>query len=86
MANNTVWYRLPLKEVYKKLNTSEKGLTSEWAEKRLQSFGPNELPRPEVDSWWAIFFRQFKNSLIYILLVAAAIVFLVFCGSQNVAR
>ena len=75
MANNTVWYRLPLKEVYKKLNTSEKGLTSEWAEKRLQSFGPNELPRPEVDSWWAIFFRQFKNSLIYILLIAAAIVF-----------
>jgi Ca2+-transporting ATPase len=75
MANNTAWYRLPLKEVYKKLNTSEKGLASEWAEKRLQSFGPNELPKPEIDSWGTIFFRQFKNSLIYVLLVAAAIVF-----------
>jgi Ca2+-transporting ATPase len=75
MANNTAWHRLPLKEVYKKLNTSEKGLTGEWAEKRLQSFGPNELPKPEIDSWWIIFFRQFKNSLIYVLLIAAAIVF-----------
>jgi len=75
MANNTAWYRLPLKEAYKKLNTSEKGLASEWAEKRLQSFGPNELPKPEVDSWMTIFFRQFKNSLIYILMAAAAIVF-----------
>lgn len=39
-----MWYIKSIEEVYKKLNTSEKGLTNKEIEKRLQKFGENMLP------------------------------------------
>jgi calcium-translocating P-type ATPase len=38
-------------------------------------FGPNELPKGKKLHWWQLFLRQFKNPLIFILLVAGAITF-----------
>ena len=40
---------------------------------RLVSFGPNSLPRPTPPSVAAVFARQFKSPLIYILFVAAVL-------------
>ncbi|MFH1759342.1 MAG: HAD-IC family P-type ATPase [Patescibacteria group bacterium] len=70
------WCKLSAKEVFRELNTSEQGLTDREAEKRLESYGPNELPEQKIDSWPVIFWRQFKNPLIYILLGATVVVFL----------
>ena len=47
-----------------------KGLASEEAANRLGQYGPNELLHEEKASPWTLFFNQFKNILIVILIVA----------------
>ena len=47
------------------------GLSPAEARERLTAFGPNNLPQPKLDSILQIFIHQFKNPLIYVLLVAA---------------
>ncbi|MCB2081678.1 MAG: hypothetical protein KDD76_03510, partial [Rickettsiales bacterium] len=49
------------------------GLTAEEALKRLEQYGPNILPKAKPTAMAILFLRQFKNPLIYILLVASAI-------------
>lgn len=52
------------------------GLTSEEAGKKLQKFGLNVLPEAPPTSDFKILFRQLRSPLIYILLVASVISFL----------
>ncbi len=60
-------------EVLEKLNSNlDTGLTQENASKLLSAYGPNDLKKGEV-KWWHIFFRQFKSSFVYLLIVAAAL-------------
>ncbi len=54
-----------------------KGLTDAQAEERLKRDGPNRLPEGHRDTWLSIFIGQFQSPLIYILLIAAAIIFFV---------
>ncbi|MEJ2441804.1 MAG: HAD-IC family P-type ATPase, partial [Patescibacteria group bacterium] len=56
--------------------TEEKGLTSEQAETKLREFGHNVLPEKPPPSDIAIFFSQLKNPLVYILVVAGIVTFL----------
>jgi Ca2+-transporting ATPase len=70
------WHALEENEVLLKLRTTRHGLTSEEARRRLELYGPNKLPKARPDSLVRIFLRQFKSPLIYILLVAAAVVFI----------
>jgi len=58
-------------------NINEYGLTTEEAKRRLNEYGPNELPAEKTPPLPLIFIRQFANPLIYILLVAAIISFFV---------
>lgn len=53
------------------------GLTTEEARRRLVKYGPNALPEPKRETWLVVFFRQFQNPLIYILVAAATIIFFV---------
>jgi H+-transporting ATPase len=41
--------KLQLNELYSKLSASEKGLSSSEAEKRLQKYGPNDIPEKKVN-------------------------------------
>lgn len=76
MMNKNDWRELTLAEVEEKLGTDLKnGLSRAEAEARLLNHGPNELPAPEPEPLWLIFFRQFQSALIYILFIAAALVF-----------
>lgn len=59
----------------RELHTHDKGLTNEEAAARLKKYGYNKLPETKGDSYLKIFVRQFKNPLIYVLLVAAIIVY-----------
>jgi len=52
------------------------GLSSSQAEERLATAGPNEITANQIP-WWEIAIRQFKSAFIYLLLIAAAIVFAV---------
>lgn len=51
------------------------GLTSVEAEQRLAEFGPNTLPEHEPPSPLKVFLVQFRNPIIYILLLASGLSF-----------
>jgi len=55
------------------LGVREQGLTSEEAILRLKKYGENNLPEKKKKSRIEIFLEQFKNYLIFILLIAALI-------------
>ena len=62
----------------RELDTSlEQGLTHQKVSQLLSQYGYNELPSPTEPSLIATFLGQFKNPLIYILLIAAVLVYLV---------
>ncbi|MEB2785266.1 cation-transporting P-type ATPase [Algoriphagus persicinus] len=62
-------------EIYQLLNTSKDGLHKSLAEERLKEFGKNELIEKKKKSIWLIFFNQFKDVMIIVLLVAAVVAF-----------
>lgn len=66
-------YNKKIKDVFKELKTSEKGLSKEEATHRLHKYGLNELKEEKKIHPLAIFFDQFKSPLIWILLVALVI-------------
>ena len=72
----TSWHKEELPAVFEALHAHENGLSTNEAIRRLKEDGPNALPEAKPDGPWLIFFRQFQSPLIYILLVASGIVFL----------
>ncbi|GAB2801988.1 HAD-IC family P-type ATPase [Halomonas shantousis] len=52
---------------------TDNGLSSEEAKRRLERYGPNELPEDKRAGLVRIFLRQFTDPLIYILLIAAGV-------------
>ncbi len=67
------YYKAKLKEVYAELQSSEKGLTTEEVQKRLEKYGPNELQQKKKDSPFKIFISQFQDPLVLVLIAAALI-------------
>jgi Ca2+-transporting ATPase len=66
-------HTLDPESLFEALASSPHGLTPPEVVKRLETYGPNALPRPEPDRLFTVFLRQFLSPLIYILLVAAAV-------------
>ncbi|MBR9683143.1 calcium-translocating P-type ATPase, SERCA-type [Candidatus Woesearchaeota archaeon] len=66
-------YYKKVEDVFKELNTSKKGLTSQEADLRLHRYGLNELREEEKIHPLIIVLEQFKSPLIWILLVALVI-------------
>ncbi len=75
MEKQFSWHTKAIPETLDELRSHEHGLTKEESNKRLQEYGLNKFPEGKVDSLFLIFLRQFQSPLIYILLVAAAIIF-----------
>ena len=73
---DTAWHAKKNLEVFEAFNSDENGLTQEEAKKRLEKYGLNKLPEAKLDSLAIIFLHQFQSPLIYILLIASLIVFL----------
>ncbi|HEU4710554.1 MAG TPA: cation-translocating P-type ATPase [Pyrinomonadaceae bacterium] len=67
------WHTLSVDDVFKRLDSNARGLSSDDAAKRLEKFGPNELEAQARVSPWAILLEQFKNVLIIILLLATTL-------------
>ncbi len=72
----TAWHNLKTAEALAKLRTQLSGLSPKEAERRMAKFGPNKLPEAKPDSLLEIFFRQFQSPLIYVLLGASLIFFI----------
>ncbi|MBW2969342.1 HAD-IC family P-type ATPase, partial [Candidatus Woesearchaeota archaeon] len=71
------YYTRTKEEVIRELNTSSAGLTQEEAEKRLQKYGQNIIKKTHKLRPIKIFLEQFKSFLIYILIIAIIISFLI---------
>ncbi|MDF0591061.1 cation-translocating P-type ATPase [Candidatus Methanocrinis natronophilus] len=67
------WYSLSIEEVFERLGSREKGLTTEEAQGRLKDQGPNELEEGKGATWPEILISQIKNPIIIVLAVAAVI-------------
>ena len=70
------WYQIDSKDSFRKLNTSEEGLTDKEVKERLLQYGPNKLAEEEKINKLKILLHQFTSPLIYILLIAAIVTFL----------
>jgi len=71
------WHALKLKDIYARLKTDKKGLKPEEAAKRLEKYGRNALKAGKKASVIVIFLSQFNNFLIYLLIAAATVSFLI---------
>ncbi len=67
------WHARPLADVYDSLETDEAGLDRAEARARLERVGPNEIEATAGISPWRILAEQYASALIWVLLVAAAV-------------
>ena len=58
----TLWYTMPVEEVWKQLETSPEGLSREEAARRLERYGPNTLKEEKRISPWELFLGQFNET------------------------
>lgn len=68
-----MWYRITITDVYKKLKTSQQGLSEKETKERRKQYGSNVIAQAKKLSRIKIFIRQFANTFTYVLLLAAVI-------------
>ena len=66
-------YTLSTQAVLQELDTTEKGLSSAEAAKRLETYGPNKLKEAPKPTWLQRFLAQLKDPMLIILMIAAAV-------------
>jgi P-type Ca2+ transporter type 2C len=67
------WHQKDIEDIFKELNSTPFGLTENESEKRLREYGPNILKEKKRKHPSSIFFAQFKDFMILVLVVAAVI-------------
>lgn len=70
------WHSLKIEEIFKNLATGQDGLSKREVQIRQKKFGLNKLPEERKLSGLKIFLSQFESPLVYILIIAAVICFL----------
>lgn len=69
------WHALSVERALQELGSTLEGLAPDQVESSRRQSGSNILPPPRERTRWQVFFDQFRNALIYILIVAGAISF-----------
>jgi Ca2+-transporting ATPase len=67
------WHTQRVPAVLRRLDTSERGLTTAEAARRLSAHGPNELGAARPVPVWRLLLAQFRNVLILVLVAAAGL-------------
>ncbi|MBP7651882.1 cation-translocating P-type ATPase [Candidatus Dependentiae bacterium] len=67
------WHNFSIHQIYDKLKTSEQGLSTEEADKRLSEYGKNILVEKQRKKPIVIFLGQFTDFLIIILIISAIV-------------
>jgi Ca2+-transporting ATPase len=68
------WWHLEIEDAAKSLNSDlSSGLTSQEASTRFEKYGPNQLKEAKKYSALSIFFEQFKDFIIWVLIGAAIV-------------
>ena len=73
---NNEWYKYKIDDVFNKTNSTIEGLNSKEVKKRLEKNGYNVLPKKKKDSIVKIFFSEFNDPIVLLLLVAVILSFL----------
>jgi Ca2+-transporting ATPase len=74
MASSPAWHTLDADAAIRDLGVDPaRGLAGAEAARQLAEHGPNELTHEEKASPWRLFFNQFKNVLVAILIVATVL-------------
>lgn len=69
------WHSLSLSKVFKTVDSSSRGISTDEAHKRREKFGSNILAQATKFSLVGVFFSQFKSALVYVLIIASFISF-----------
>ncbi|MBC3541875.1 cation-translocating P-type ATPase [Rufibacter sediminis] len=67
------FYQQPTQQVFQNLKTVPQGLSEAEAQQRLQTHGYNELSEAERDPVWKLILETFKDPMVIVLLIAAAV-------------
>jgi Ca2+-transporting ATPase len=70
-----MWYTQDVETSLQELKTMSSGLTADEASRRLAEVGPNQLRERPGRSPLSVFLGQFKDTMVIVLLIAAAISF-----------
>lgn len=76
--SQVAWHSLKIEKIMQSLLTSKQGLSEEDAKQRLQQYGYNELKEKKRRTALQMFFGEFKD--IFILLLLAATIFSIIIG------
>lgn len=71
--HKNIFHQLSPQQSLQAMHSSRNGLTQKEAEHRLMEYGKNTLPKVQAKSWLSIFFAQFTNPLIFILILAIGV-------------
>ena len=66
-----MYYNKTIDDIEKELTTSKEGLSDEIVKQKQDKYGKNTLPKKEKDSIFKIFFSEFKDPIVILLLFAA---------------
>jgi Ca2+-transporting ATPase len=73
----TKWHLLSQEQIFEKLNTSLHGLSFDEVQNRIKQYGFNVLPEKKSTSLVHLFFNQFNSPLIFILLGASIVTYII---------
>ncbi|MFC1656570.1 cation-translocating P-type ATPase [Patescibacteria group bacterium] len=76
MENTEKYYKLSAAEVLEELNVKDTGLNQAQVEDSRKKYGPNIIKEGLDFSIWKLFWAQFSSPLVYILVFAAVITYL----------
>ncbi|GEQ50464.1 cation-translocating P-type ATPase [Tetragenococcus koreensis] len=80
------YYQIPVDETIKQFETDQKtGLAQQTADKRLDENGPNEIQQGQKTSPWKLLWNNINNLIVYLLLAAAVISFLMDDLAETIA-
>src|SRR5690606_27005049 len=69
----TEYYQASVQEVMKKLDVTQYGLSDYEVRGRLKKYGYNELKEGKQKNIFQVFFEQFQDFLVLILIIAAIV-------------
>lgn len=77
LALEKKWHTIAIPDVFRDLDSVSDGLSSAEAFNRLEKFGLNELPQGKTDPAWKLFLRQFNSPLMYLMILAVIVSFVI---------
>ncbi len=76
-GGSMLYHTHTIASVCEQLDTSDTGLSDKSAAERISRYGPNTLPEAQRRSLLTIIIDQFKSPIIYVLLIAALVSFVI---------